>query len=50
MCIHAYCVCGTHGVQKRTLDSLQLELWMAVSHHVDAGNQAQVLNKSSKCS
>jgi hypothetical protein len=31
---------------KRVLDPLELELSMFVSHHVDAGDQTQVLWKS----
>ena len=30
---------GTHGGQKRPSDPLELELWMAMSYHVGAGNQ-----------
>lgn len=31
-------VCSTHGGQKRRSDSLELELQMAGSHHMDIGN------------
>jgi hypothetical protein len=40
----------TQRDQKRESDCLELELQMVVSHHVDAGNQTQVLCKSNKCS
>lgn len=30
--------------------SLELELWIVVSHHVGPGNQTQDLCKSNKCS
>ena len=33
------CVPGTHGGQKRTLDSLEPELKRVVGHHGSAGNQ-----------
>lgn len=36
--------------QKRTSDSLELELEMFVRHQVDAGNQTGVLCNNSKCS
>jgi hypothetical protein len=32
------CMLGAHRSQKRTSDSLELELQMFVSHHVGAGN------------
>ena len=35
-----------HGVQKRALDPLELELQMVVSHHVGAENQTWVPWKS----
>ena len=38
-----YCVCA---VQKRVLDPLDLELWVAVNSNVDAGSQTQVLCKN----
>ena len=41
---------GTHYGQKRVLEPVELRLQMVVSHHVDAGNQSQVLCKSSQCS
>lgn len=32
-------VCAeAHGDRKRALDSLELELYLGVSHHIDAGN------------
>lgn len=40
-------VCSTHGGQKRLSDSLELELQMAVSHHMDIGNWIQVFWKNS---
>lgn len=33
------CVPGTHGDEKRTLDSLGLQLQLVMSYHVCAGNQ-----------
>ena len=36
--ILSICVSGSHGSQKRTSDLLELELQVAVSHHVGAGN------------
>ena len=36
------------GWQKRALDPLELKTQMVVSHHVGAGDQTQVLCKSSK--
>lgn len=44
------CVFSAHRVQKRVLDSLRLELKMAVitMGPVGAGNRAQVFHRSSK--
>jgi hypothetical protein len=36
--ILSICVSGSHGSQNRTSDLLELELQVAVSHHVGAGN------------
>lgn len=40
--MHAWCLRG----QKRTLDPLELELPMAMSHHAGAGNSTHVLTSS----
>lgn len=32
------CMAGTQGGQKRTSGTLDLELWLVVSSHEDAGN------------
>lgn len=37
------CMCGAHGGQKGTSDSLELELQIVVSHHMCTGNQIWVL-------
>lgn len=37
-------------LEVRGSDSLELKLQMVMSHHVDSGNQNQVLCKSNKCS
>lgn len=47
MCIS---VPGACRGQKRALDPLDLEFWMAVNNHVDVGTQARALTKNSKCS
>lgn len=39
---------GSYGVWKRTLDHLEMELWLIVSHHVGVRNLTQVLCKSKK--
>lgn len=49
-CLCTTCVPGALGGQKRTADSLELELKMEMIHHVGAGNRIQVFYKSSKCS
>lgn len=36
-CICTTCVPGTSGGQKRTSNSLELELWMIETHHIGAG-------------
>ena len=36
---------GTFGDQKKITDPLNLEVWMVMSYHVDAGDQTQVLCK-----
>lgn len=49
--IYFYFMPNVHGGQKRTLDPLKLEVLMAVSHHLSAGNQIWALckNKSLNC-
>lgn len=49
--IYFYFMPNVHGGQKRTLDPLKLELRMAVSQHLSAGNQIWALckNKSLNC-
>jgi hypothetical protein len=50
VCISVHlCVPSTHRSQKRALNAPELDLLMAMSYHVDAGNWAQVLCKSNKC-
>ena len=44
------CVPGTLGGHNKMRHHLGLELQMAVSHHVDTGNQTWVLYKNSKSS
>jgi hypothetical protein len=44
----APCVYSVHGDQKRSLDAQELELQTIVNHHVSAGNETQVLWKSSQ--
>lgn len=52
--LHVYmcvtCVPGIQGSKKRSLGPLELDLWMIVSHHVDVGNQTQVILKINKYS
>lgn len=48
MYIWTTCILDAHEGQKRVLDVLELELWMAVSHHVGSGNQTPVLCMSSQ--
>lgn len=36
---------GTHGWNKSPSDALELELWMAMSYHVGAGNQIHPLKE-----
>lgn len=43
------CVYRAHRGQKRSLDHLQLELWMVVSYHVDAGNSQGPLQEQHVC-
>ena len=43
-------ILGAGRGQKRLLESLELELQVAVSHYVGAGNGTRVLWKSSECS
>lgn len=45
VCMCVTCVPGIQGSKKRALGPLELDLWMIVSHHVDAGNQTQVIRK-----
>lgn len=53
LCLYAYlytmCMTNTQRHQKRVLDSLELNLQMVSSHHVDAGRQTRVFCKSSQC-
>jgi hypothetical protein len=42
MYVSTQCVCRAQRSQKRALEPLELELWMVVSCHMDAGNQTQV--------
>jgi hypothetical protein len=46
MYVCALHACSANGGQKRASDPLELELKMAVSHHVGAENQIRVLCKS----
>ena len=41
---------AAHGSQKRVSDSLEQELEIIVSHHVDTANQTLVFCKSNTCS
>lgn len=47
MYICVSCVCLVSEDQRRASDPLDLELHVVVSHYVGAGNQTQVLCKSS---
>lgn len=47
ICMGTIGIPGGSGGQKKAPDPLKLELWMIVSHHVDAGNQSWVLCKTS---
>lgn len=38
VCICSRCILGVFKVYKRLLDPLKLEIWMVVSHHVNAAN------------
>ena len=49
ICVPLACLPALYGGQK-TLDPLELELQMVLSHSVDAGKQTRVLWKSSWCS
>lgn len=44
------CVPSTSRGQRRTLDLIELELWIVVSHCVGTGNQDWILCKGIKCS
>ena len=50
MYINILHVPGACEGQNRVLDSLELELWMAVNQHVGSGNWIQVFCKSNMCS
>ena len=39
------CVCSAHRDQKRVLDHVELDLQMAMRHHVSARNQTWILCK-----
>lgn len=41
-CMYICASCGPHDGQKRALDPLELELWMAVSHHMGAETLSHV--------
>lgn len=44
-CMYVYALCELFGAcegHKRASDALEIELWMAVNHHVGAGNWTQV--------
>jgi hypothetical protein len=45
-CIYVYRVYGTHTSQKRESDTMELELWMVMSHHIGAESWMQVLFKN----
>lgn len=45
-CLCTICMSGACEGQKRALDILKLELQMFVNHYVYAGNETQVLGKS----
>lgn len=49
MHVYAVYVGSAYGGQKRVWNPLELELQIVVSHHLNAGNQIQVLCKTSKC-
>lgn len=38
VCICTACVSGARGDQTKALNTLELELWMAVSHHMGDGS------------
>lgn len=46
VCICSRCILGVFKVHKRLLDLLEVEIWMVVSHHVDAGNWTQILSRA----
>lgn len=46
VCIYISYVCLVPMTVKKKLDSLKLELQVLVRHHMGAGNQMQVLHKS----
>lgn len=51
MNVCAPCVFLMHEeVRRRELDTMDLELWMVVSHYVGSENRTGVLYKSNKCS
>lgn len=41
VCMCTMCIPGARG-QKMVSEALELELWIVVNHHVDAGNQTLV--------
>lgn len=43
------CVYGNHGGQKKVLDTLQFQILLVLSCHMDAGIQFQVLCNDYKC-
>ena len=50
MYVHVPCVFLMPSEARRVFDPLELELQMAVSHPVGAGNRTHVLWKSNQCS
>ena len=50
VCMCTMCMPGTCGGQNGTLDPLELEYQMVVSHHMDAEDQTLVLCKNNQCS
>lgn len=47
-CLRAIGMPGTHGGQKKKLDSLELEIQVLVSCHLGVRNQTRVVWKSSQ--
>jgi len=49
VCMHILCMLGAFIGQKRAFN-LEMELQVAINHHMGGGNWTQVLRKSSMCS